>query len=323
MSNKILDILQFNNQLVTESMKLNKPVPLDCRFIVSNINNLDKEIPKQYRYPGLIFFVPDTQLTVGTSSNKIVGIYYCFENDLNTAVPLHDLSLRYIVHQLSGIDDLTTIINRLNNDTYSKPGNIVDLKDIGIQVIFNGTKWRYFNGKYILKSLDDWNKIPDDIKQPNTIVEVKPNIRKVVTSLLQLSDEIIETNLDNLTENNRYYLVDGFLYYRLNNTNYQLSNRMFILHNFTLSENIEDYDDIYYDENNYEEDDITATVIEHNLYCDYVSVKIYTEVNYNGKNGKFAKKVDAEVIQLGLNRILIKSCLKCKCDILIEANSNV
>lgn len=317
MSNKTLDILQFNNQLVTESMKLNKPVPLDCRFIVSNINNLDKEIPKQYRYPGLIFFVPDTQLTVGTSSNKIVGIYYCFENDLNTAVPLHDLSLRYIVHQLDGIDDLTTIINRLNNDTYSKPGNIVDLKDIGIQVIFNGTKWRYFNGKYILKSLDDWNKIPDDIKQPNTIVEVKPNIRKVVTSLLQLSDEIIETSLSNLTENNRYYLVDGFLYYRLNNTSYQLTNKIFILNDFILGENINDkYND--YDENDYDEESITATVIQHNLYCNYVSVKIYTDIS-----DRRAKKVDAEIIQLDLNRILIKSCLKCECDILIEANSNI
>ena len=299
MSNKILDILRFNNQLVTESMKLNKPIPLDCRFIVSNLNNLDTEIPKQYRYPGLIFFVPDTQLTIGTSENKIVGVYYCFENDVNIAIPLHDLSLKYIVHQISGINDLNTIINRLNNDTYSKPGNIVDLKDIGIQVIFDGTDWKYFNGKYTLKSVEQWNDIPDDIKQPNTIVEIKPNIRKVVTSSLELSDEIIDagTDVNNLTENNRYYLLNGYLYYRLSGTNYQLTTKTYLLVNHIINKGINE--------------------INHNLNTRYVSVKLYLETN-----GKL-KNIDADIIQVDTNTINIESSIICKpCVIVIEANMN-
>lgn len=299
MSNKTLDILRFNNQLVTESMKLNKPIPLDCRFIVSNLNNLDNEIPKQYRYPGLIFFVPDTQLNIGTSENKIVGVYYCFENDINTAIPLHDLSLKYIVHQISGINDLTTIINRLNNDTYSKPGNIVDLKDIGIQVIFNGTKWQYFSGKYTLKSVEQWNDIPVDIKQPNTIVEIKPNIRKVVTSSLELSDEIIDagTDVNNLTENNRYYLLNGYLYYRLNGTNYQLTTKTYLLVNHIINKGINE--------------------INHNLNTHYVSVKLYLETD-----GKL-KNIDADIIQVDTNTINIESSIICKpCVIVIEGNTN-
>lgn len=296
MSNKILDILRFNNQLVTESMKLNKPIPLDCRFIVSNLNNLDTEIPKQYRYPGLIFFVPDTQLTIGTSENKIVGVYYCFENDVNTAIPLHDLSLKYIVHQISGINDLNTIINRLNNDTYSKPGNIVDLKDIGIQVIFDGTDWKYFNGKYTLKSVEQWNDIPDDIKQPNTIVEIKPNIRKVVTSSLELSDEIIDagTDVDNLTENNRYYLLNGYLYYRLNGTNYQLTTKFYILNGYTINKGI--------------------NIINHNLNSNFVSVKIYLYIDGKTRN------IDTDISQVDMNTINIESSLFCnQSTIIIES----
>lgn len=239
MSNQYISEMNFGEpKRISSSIKINKPIPIDCRYLVSSLAKLDEELPKQYRYTGLIFFVPDSNVNIGTGNKANFGIYYCFDNDINTPVPLHDLSLRYIVHQIKDITDYSRLLDRLNSETFSKPGNIVDIKDLGIQVIFTGDKWKYFNGKYTLNSIDDWANIPSDLKEPNSVVLTKNDGKQhVINNDLDLTSEVMSVNDESkMSENNRFYLLNNTLFYRLNDINYKLTNNTRIYLNQNLVE---------------------------------------------------------------------------------------
>lgn len=211
-----------------DSLKLNKPIPVDSRFMVANLDTLDVELPVKYRYPGLIFFVEEVELKVGTGNKETLGCYYCFETDVTKYKPLHDLSLRYIVHQVTcQPSDYSQLLSILNEKTYSIPGNIVDIKPLGIQVIFDGTNWKYFSGIYNISSDDIWSQIPDELKERNIIV-LSNNIRKIVRANKQLADEIEDvTNIDEMHDDNRYYIFQDNLYYRIGGKTYRLTSKSY------------------------------------------------------------------------------------------------
>lgn len=226
---KYLEKKNFGDpSFLLDSLKLNKPIPVDSRFMVSSLDVLDIEIPVKYRYPGLIFFVEEVELKVGTGNKETLGCYYCFETDVTKYKPLHDLSLRYVVHQVvCQPSKYSQLVNILNEKTYSIPGNIVDVKPLGIQVIFDGTTWKYFSGIYNISSDDVWNQIPDELKERNVLV-LSNNVRKIVRVNKQLADEVeIVSNIGAMLDDNRYYISQDNLYYRIGGKAYRLTSKLY------------------------------------------------------------------------------------------------
>ncbi len=228
-------------EIITKAFKITKNIPLDVRFIVNSLSTLDTEIPMKYRYNGLVFFVVDAKINDGTtivSENKIdgtigkgpttgnetlSGILYCFESDLSKPIPLHDLVLRFIIRQIGGYNNnWTNLISDLNH-TYAKAGSIINVKDLGISVIFDGNDWKYFNGIYTINTIEDWNTVPNQLKETNRLVKVG-NENKIILSDKTLSDEVIKVDsIPDIPENCRFYLINGYLYYSIGGIQYLIS----------------------------------------------------------------------------------------------------
>lgn len=244
-------------ELITKAFKITKNIPIDYRFIVSSLNNLDTEIPLKYRYNGLTFFVVDGSVNDGTTlvgSNKKIdgqinvgpttgtktlsGILYTFEEDLTKPIPLHDTVLRFIIRQLTGYNNnWTNLVSDLNH-TYAKAGSIVYVQDLGISVIFNGTDWEYFNGIYKINELAAWNTVPAQFKVPNRIVHVGTSDKYTIQIILSnktLSNEILVVDSIPATpENWRYYLINGYLYYSIGGNVYPLGDKFKVWYNTSL-----------------------------------------------------------------------------------------
>lgn len=242
-------------EIVTKAFQITKNIPLDYRFIISSLSNLDTEIPLRYRYNGLIFFVVDQKVNDGTTlnngerktngtinvgpttgTNQLSGILYVFESDLTKPIPLHDTMLRFIIRQLTGYNNnWTNLVTDLNH-THAKAGSIVYVEDLGISVIFNGTDWKYFSGIFTIGTEESWSTVPAQFKVQNTYVFIGTNttlnsgIRKIILSDGTLSDEIlVVTDSPAKVENNRYYLVNGYLYYSINGTLYLIGDKLIII----------------------------------------------------------------------------------------------
>lgn len=240
-------------EIITKAFKITKNIPLDTRFIVNSLSTLDTEIPMKYRYNGLVFFVVDAKINDGTttiiSENKIdgtigkgpttgnetlSGILYCFESDLTKPIPLHDLVLRFIIQQIGGYNNnWTNLISDLNH-TYAKAGSIINVKDLGISVIFDGNNWKYFNGIYTINKIGDWNTVPNQLKETNKLVKVG-NENKIILSDKTLSDEVIKVDsIPDTPENFRFYLINGYLYYSIGGNVYPVSDKIKIFYNTKL-----------------------------------------------------------------------------------------
>ena len=240
-------------EIITKAFKITKNIPLDTRFIVNSLSTLDTEIPMKYRYNGLVFFVVDAKINNGTttivSENKIdgtigkgpttgnetlSGILYCFESDLTKPIPLHDLVLRFIIRQIGEYNNnWTNLISDLNH-TYAKAGSIINVKDLGISVIFDGNNWKYFNGIYTINKIEDWNTVPNQLKETNRLVKVG-NENKIILSDKTLSDEVIKVDsIPDIPENFRFYLINGYLYYSIGGNVYPVSDKIKIFYNTKL-----------------------------------------------------------------------------------------
>lgn len=240
-------------EIITKAFKITKNIPLDTRFIVNSLSTLDTEIPMKYRYNGLVFFVVDAKINDGTttivSENKIdgtigkgpttgnetlSGILYCFESDLTKPIPLHDLVLRFIIQQIGGYNNnWTNLISDLNH-TYAKAGSIINVKDLGISVIFDGNNWKYFNGIYTINKIEDWNTVPNQLKETNKLVKVG-NENKIILSDKTLSDEVIKVDsIPDTPENFRFYIINGYLYYSIGGNVYPVSDKIKIFYNTKL-----------------------------------------------------------------------------------------
>ncbi len=258
------ELLQSFN-FTPRNFKVTRNIPIDTRFLVTNINNINNEIPINIRYPGMIFFVRDSNINDGTTLNingtkklgginsnkgkdKIFGTLYYFDDKLEP-IPLHDSITRFEIRLLnidnstdtcySKLIDKTNSSNETNslNHLYSKIGNIVFIEPLGIAVIcrlINGQpEWRYFAGSYYVTSEKQFESIPKSLIQPNTVVNLN-GTTKIITSNLKLSDEILTANsAKDCTEDRRFYNVNGFIYYRFGGINIPVSNK-FVLKTIDL-----------------------------------------------------------------------------------------
>lgn len=240
-------------EIITKAFKITKNIPLDVRFIVNSLSTLDTEIPMKYRYNGLVFFVVDAKINDGTNiisddkidstigkgpttgNDTLSGILYCFESDLSKPIPLHDLVLRFIIRQIGGYNNnWTNLISDLNH-TYAKAGSIINIKDLGITVIFDGNDWKYFNGVYTINTIEDWNTVPNQLKETNKLVKVG-NENKIILSDKTLSNEIIKVDsIPDIPENNRFYNINDYIYYSIGGNVYPISDKILVINNKELN----------------------------------------------------------------------------------------
>jgi hypothetical protein len=227
---------KVNNPQDNEDIANKAYVDSKIQFIsIDSLTTLNDELPLANRYNGLIFFVKDATLSDGTSTNGIVGKLYYFESDLVTPLPLYNLGLQYIIHQLI-IDDEENYADLIDllNTTYSRPGNIVTILPLNVTFLFDGTNWKYLIGNYNTSTEEIFALIPQILLEKNKRVIINNSIEKIILSNLSLSDEIIiVTELPINGENNRYYSINGNLWFFINGKYYQVNNK-FELQTITL-----------------------------------------------------------------------------------------
>ncbi len=241
-------------------------VPLDIRFLVEKFDELDKQIPKAIRYPGLIFFVKDVTITDGTTKNldgtknlglngteKIFGTLYYFDDKLEPK-PLHDsierFEIRLMKFDSSVVDCYSLLCDTSNNSNetnslnhiFAKIGNIVFIEPLGIaficRLINDEIVWKYFAGTYNVINDDQFYSIPENLREPNVTVHTTDAdgnpINKIIDSNLNLSDEILTVNsTSDCSEDRRFYNINGFIYYSFGGNVIPVSNK-FVLKTISL-----------------------------------------------------------------------------------------
>ena len=272
------------------NFKVTRNVPIDTRFLVTDINNIDIEIPEAIRYPGLIFFVKNSNVNDGTTINidgtkklgsltegiyKINGILYIFDDNLQP-IPLHDLIERFEIRLLKINDSTDTCYSKLIDETntsnetnslnhiFAKIGNIVFIEPLGIAVICrlinNKPTWQYLAGSYNVLNEDQFYSIDESLRQPNAVVNLNGST-KIITSNRELSDEIIKANsISDCSENNRFYNINDFIYYHIAGLIIPVSNKF-----VTKTINLQKGDNINIIDLKIDPDNVNATIFDSNF----------------------------------------------------------
>lgn len=320
---------------------LTRNIPLDVRFLVESLDTLNNEIPKEIRYPGLTFFVRDSNVNDGTTkqldgtknlgstefgTEKIFGILYCFDDNLEP-IPLHDLVNRFEIRLLKFDDtsddcyklltDKSENSNETNslNHIFAKIGNIVFIEPLGIAVICrlinNEIVWKYFAGTYNVKSEEQFNNIPDELKQTNITVNVD-GTNKIILSDLTLSDEIITANsTSDCDQDRRFYNINGFIYYRFGGLVIPVSNK-FTIKNVSLKvgDNIIDLSNENSGDNN------SLTIFD----TDFNTENIIVDCILEYKNEKYRFPIEQKIIDSNTINIVSSIAVE-NVTLIIRANS--
>lgn len=216
---------------------ITKNIPIDTRYLITNLGELTTRIPVSRRYPGLIFFV--TNDTPDYQGNT--GFLYVIDNDLQP-IKLFDFLMRYIKFglQLESDADYGNIEKLLNEKTYPKLGSMVYVSPIGVTYVYNGSKFVYFAGDYHFTKQSQYDSLPAKFKQPNAVVYIG-DTKYVIKNDLTLSPPLLVYNrVDAILtpyESDRYYLVNGILYYCFEGTLYSIGNKIYLLENTVLAAN--------------------------------------------------------------------------------------
>lgn len=272
---------RLNVKPIPYNFGVNLNIPIDPRFIISSLENLDTEIPLNFRYNGLIFFVVDATKNDGTDET-LEGLLYTFEKDLTKPIPLNETILRFIIHQIEIDSRDYSNIDALLKKTYSKDGNIVTVKPLGVTYIWYDGKWQYFSGDYYVKTEDEFKTIPEEFREEGAIVWIGESsvsyVKKVILSNKELSNPIIElTELpETVTEDDRYYLINNYLYYSYNGNMFKIGDKIYLRKNVTLNPE-------------------TLNQIEHNFNSPYINC-IFRILSIN-------KEVNNYVVPLGFKNI--------------------
>lgn len=233
-------------KLILHQLDLNKQKALDKRLEINSLSTINTELKLNRRYKGLIFFVVD--------ENK----HYLFLSDLT-----NPLSLSSFISSgdIKGIisTDYSTLNEDLNN-TNPTLGSIITVYPLFVSFIYDGSKWVYFSGTYLVTDEIQFLTIPILLRNTGNLVIFTNNTRKVILSDKTLSDELISiTTIPLELERNRYYLLNGLLHYSINNELFRLGSKLKIFTNQLITNN-----------NN---------SINHNLNSTYISCYIRININ--------------------------------------------
>lgn len=220
---------------------INGNSPVDGKSRINSLSTLETEIPLDERYSGLIFYVNN------------ISTFYCFLNNLTLPKPLKESIL---VTEITGISvptenytDLLDVLSLLN----PKLGSLISIFPLGVTFKFNGTEWKYAFGDY--KSNDLLFTMPQELLGVGKKVINPSGTIFIINKDKSISPLVIEaTELPAQLENERYYDINGSLYYVINNVPY-LFGKSFYFNDKILTPGV--------------------TNIIHNLSSSYICVKFW------------------------------------------------
>lgn len=262
----------------------NSNKPLDPRFKIQSLSTIDSELKEQYRYAGLIFFVID--------ENK----HYLFLNDTTTPITLSSFLSSNEVKGLSLLN-YSNLTNDLN-DTQPTIGKIVTVYPLGVSFIFGGVNWSYYNGVYNIQDDTQLSTIPNNLRKEGALIVYPTGVRYVFNNDLTKSTEVIvSSGIPGLLERNRYYNINGILYYSINDTLYRIGEKIFIIENIFLN--------------------VGETPINHNLNSNYISVLFRINLNNQLITLNTVETLPFKIVNT--NQIMIKSDFVLNGDLIITA----
>jgi hypothetical protein len=282
----------------------------------------------------------DAILNDGTDNIK-TGLFYCFEDDLNTPILLSDIVIRLlnpsIVYAASEINPPKLYLDLLVrlNKTFARVGSIVYVLPLNVCFIKHGeafTNWKYAFGTYVVPTEAHFNSIPIQLREPLKYVNIgnpisyadgSPTepIQKIILSNGTLTEPIrkFETRDKNsldipIKDENRLYEINGFLYYRLEHKFYSINDKF----KYFLNQKIEITNGA------------NDNVIVHNFNSSYVIGFIRMYKNVGDNNLEFNENIwyplEVEIIEENgtapytkvYNKSRIRSSIKIdKCDIIL------
>lgn len=262
------------------SLSRNSQNPLDDRFIISSLTNIDTELILQYRYEGLIFFVVD--------ENK----HYLFLNDLTTPIALQSFISSSNVFGITS-STYNTLLTDLNN-TSPTLGSIITVFPLGVSFIFDGSNWKYYNGTYNVTNDTQLNTIPSQLRSEGKLIIMGGTTRYIYTSdLVKSTEVIVDTVIPVSPERNRYYLINDILHYSIGDVVYRIGEKIKIISNQSL---------VVLNENNINDN---VNIINHNLNSVYISV--YFRININNTINTISKMISVDYQIIDNNNIKILS----------------
>lgn len=205
-----------NFESIHNNFKIIKNIPIDTRYLINSINTVDVEIPINLRYPGLIFYTY-TQETI-----------YYFKNNLTFDLLSNLLTLSDIrlLEAPDGETDYSELGNALSAIS-AKDGSIITVVPLNVSFIVKGGDWEYFTGIYNLVHLSYYDTIPNHLRKPEILVNIG-NTRYLINNDLSLSEELITlSSPPGIIQNDRYYNIDGILYYAVNNQLYRVGEKLY------------------------------------------------------------------------------------------------
>ena len=235
------------------SLTRNSPNPLDSRLSIDSLSTIDTELLLTHRYAGLIFFVKD------------INKHYLFLNDLTTPITLQSFISNENVKGIASTD-YSTLINSLNS-LNPIMCEIITVFPLTVSFIFDGTNWSYYNGDYIVANDTILNSLPNQLRKANKLIISTEDGRSIFTSDLNKSKELLEFNsIPTTIENNRYYNINGILYFSIADNLYKLSEKTLLLENHFIdkTENLN-----------------VSNIVTHNFNSPYVSGFIWINKSIN------------------------------------------
>lgn len=145
---------------IINNFDLKKNVPIDCRYWIGSLAELDDKIPLPLRYEGLQFFVSNDTPDVDVNAHR--GFVYIFETDLSTPIKLIDMVLRY---EVNGLDirysssiwvyyvdgdkkySEQNIKNILDKESHKRLGTVISIPKLNLSVMWDGNDWVKFSGE--------------------------------------------------------------------------------------------------------------------------------------------------------------------------------
>jgi hypothetical protein len=200
------------------TFRTNKQSPLDDRIQVASLSTIATELPVSERYQGMIFWVKD------------IETFYCFETDLTVPVNFRasivssdTKGILYPSQSYSTLlSDLTALSPSMNI------GSVVGIFPLGVSYKFDGTNWLYAYGDYSADTLIHFDTIDNSLLVAGRRAIIGGAIR-VINADFSLSPEVTIVSVAPVSpENDRYYLVNGILYYSIGGGFYKIGGKVFV-----------------------------------------------------------------------------------------------
>lgn len=249
--------MQFLSKILPFNFQLTKNIPIDKRFKVTHISNVDEEIPQGIRYEGLIFIAADDATDYQGNESR----FYTFEisKDEQTKGQLVPVLLfDYLNRRVKlGIElepsEYKQINKILNENCYPVLGTTVYLSPLDIVVQWDGKAWKTICGTIHVSTEAEYTSIESNFKNQGWTVIITDTTGattlKYIRENLELSDPIItgdtvsgvvyhpggdsNVSLDddfwnNNPEKNRLFLIDQTLYYNFEGKLYAIGDEIYV-----------------------------------------------------------------------------------------------